>query len=222
MAIHEKAIVDQSAKIADDVEIGPWCVIGPKVTIGSGSWLGPNVVVAGRTTIGKNNRIFQFNSIGDEPQDKKYAGETTHLVIGDRNTIRECCTINRATTQDAGVTRVGNDNWIMAYVHIAHDCVVGSKTIMANNVTLAGHVHVGDWVIFGGFSGAHQFTKIGAHAFLGMYSGVNRDVPAYTMVSGQPGVPRGINSEGLKRREFSDAQIRNIPPTVANRVSLLI
>ena len=209
-SIHPTAIVSGKANIGDDVRIGPYTIIGDNVSIRSGTHIGSHVVISGPTDVGRDNRIYQFASIGDDPQDKKYRGEPTRLTIGDRNSIREFCTISRGTTQDQGHTIIGDDNWIMAYVHIAHDCVVGNKTIMANNVTLAGHVHVGDWVIFGGFSGAHQFSKIGAHAFLGMYSGVNRDVPAYTMVSGQPGVPRGINSEGLKRREFSDAQIRNI------------
>jgi UDP-N-acetylglucosamine acyltransferase len=208
--IHSTAIISDSANIDDGVEIGPYTVIGDNVEIGSGTRIDSHVVINGPTRIGHDNHIYQFASIGDDPQDKKYRGEPTRLTIGDRNTIREFCTISRGTTQDVGDTVLGDDNWIMAYVHIAHDCVVGNKTIMANNVTLAGHVHVGDWVIFGGFSGAHQFTRIGAHAFLGMYSGVNRDVPAYTMVSGQPAVPRGINSEGLKRREFSEEQIRNI------------
>jgi UDP-N-acetylglucosamine acyltransferase len=208
--IHPTAIISGSANIDDSVEIGPYAVIGDNVTIGSGTRIDSHVVINGPTEIGQENHIYQFASIGDDPQDKKYRGEPTRLTIGDRNTIREFCTISRGTTQDLGDTVLGDDNWIMAYVHIAHDCVVGNKTIMANNVTLAGHVHVGDWVIFGGFSGAHQFAKIGAHAFLGMYSGVNRDVPAYTMVSGQPAVPRGINSEGLKRRDFSEEQIRNI------------
>ena len=208
--IHPTAIISDSASIDDGVVIGPYAVIGDNVTIGSGTRIDSHVVINGPTGIGRDNHIYQFASIGDDPQDKKYRGEPTRLTIGDRNTIREICTISRGTTQDLGDTVLGDDNWIMAYVHIAHDCVVGNKTIMANNVTLAGHVHVGDWVIFGGFSGAHQFTKIGEHAFLGMYSGVNRDVPAYTMVSGQPAVPRGINSEGLKRRDFSEEQIRNI------------
>jgi UDP-N-acetylglucosamine acyltransferase len=208
--IHPTAIISGSANIDDSVEIGPYAVIGDNVTIGSGTRIDSHVVINGPTEIGQDNHIYQFASIGDDPQDKKYRGEPTRLTIGDRNTIREFCTISRGTTQDLGDTVLGDDNWIMAYVHIAHDCVVGNKTIMANNVTLAGHVHVGDWVIFGGFSGAHQFAKIGAHAFRGMYSGVNRDVPAYTMVSGQPAVPRGINSEGLKRRDFSEEQIRNI------------
>jgi UDP-N-acetylglucosamine acyltransferase len=208
--IHATAIVSESANIADDVEIGPYSIIGDDVEIASGTRIDSHVVINGPTVIGNDNRIYQFASIGDDPQDKKYAGEPTRLVIGDRNTIREFCTISRGTTQDIGETILGDDNWIMAYVHIAHDCVIGNKTIMANNTTLAGHVHVGDWVIFGGFSGAHQFCKIGAHAFLGMYAGVNRDVPAYTMVSGQPAVARGINSEGLKRRDFTPEQIRNI------------
>jgi len=208
--IHPTAIVSDSAKIADSVEIGAYTIIGDGVEIASGTRIGSHVVVNGPTTIGNDNRIYQFASIGDDPQDKKYADEPTRLHIGDRNTIREFCTISRGTVQDDGETLLGNDNWIMAYVHIAHDCRVGSNTIMANNTTLAGHVHVGDWVIMGGFSGAHQFCKIGAHAFLGMYTGVNRDVPAYTMISGNPGVPRGINSEGLKRRGFDADQIRNV------------
>lgn len=208
--IHPTAIISDSAVIASDVEIGPYAVIGDDVEIGSGTRIDSHVVINGPTTIGVDNHIYQFASIGDDPQDKKYAGEPTALAIGDRNTIREFCTISRGTAQDAGTTLVGDDNWIMAYVHIAHDCVVGSNTILANNTTLAGHVHLGDWVICGGFSGAHQFCKIGAHAFLGMYAGISRDVPAYTMASGQPASLRGINSEGLKRRDFSAEQIRNI------------
>jgi UDP-N-acetylglucosamine acyltransferase len=208
--IHPSAIISDTATVADDVEIGPYTIIGNDVEIGSGTRIDSHVVINGPTRIGRDNHIYQFASIGDDPQDKKFRDEPTRLMIGDRNTIREFCTISRGTTQDKGDTILGDDNWIMAYVHIAHDCVVGNKTIMANNVTLAGHVHVDDWVIFGGFSGAHQFCRVGAHAFLGMYAGVNRDVPAYTMVSGQPAVPKGINSEGLKRRDFSDEQIRNI------------
>ena len=208
--IHSTAIVSDSAQIADDVEIGAYSVIGDHVEIGSGTRIASHVVINGPTKIGKDNRIYQFASIGDDPQDKKYAGEPTRLTIGDRNTIREFCTFSRGTTQDRGETVMGDDNWIMAYVHIAHDCVVGSNTIMANNVTLAGHVHIGDWVICAGFSGAHQFCRIGAHAFLGMYAGVNRDVVAYTMIAGQPAGVRGINSEGLKRRGFTSQQIQNI------------
>ncbi len=208
--IHPTAIVSDKAVIADDVEIGAYTVIGDDVEIDSGTRIDSHVVVNGPTKIGKDNHFYQFTSIGDDPQDKKYADEPTRLTIGDRNTIREFCTVSRGTTQDAGDTIIGDDNWIMAYVHIAHDCVLGNQTILANNATLAGHVHVGDWVIFAGFSGAHQFCRIGAHAFLGMYAGVNKDVPAYTLVSGQPAVARGINSEGLKRRGFSPEQLRNI------------
>ena len=208
--VHPTAVISEKASIADDVEIGAYAVIGDDVEIGAGTRIGSHVVINGPTTMGVDNHIYQFASIGDDPQDKKYAGEPTSLIIGDRNTIREYCTVSRGTVQDQGVTSLGDENWIMAYVHIAHDCVIGNKCIMANNATLAGHVHVGDWVIFGGFSGAHQFCRVGAHAFLGMYAGVNRDVPAYLVVSGQPAVPKGINSEGLKRRDFDTEQIRNI------------
>jgi len=208
--IHKTAILSDSADIADDVEIGPYSVIGDRVRIGRGTRIASHVVINGPTIIGEDNRIYQFCSIGDDPQDKKYAGEETRLEIGDRNTIREYCTINRGTAQDEGITSLGNDNWILAYAHIAHDCRVGSYTIFSNNATLAGHVHVGDWVIFAGFSGAHQFCHVGAHSFLGMFAGTSRDVPAYTMVAGQPATVRGINSEGLKRRNFTPAQISNI------------
>ena len=210
MSIHETAIVDRSARIDDDVEIGPYAIIGPDVEIGAGTRIGPHTVIRGPTRIGRDNRIFQFASVGDDPQDKKYDGEPTRLEIGDRNTIREYCTINRGTVQDVGVTRLGDDNWLMAYVHVAHDCQVGSNIILANNATLAGHVRVGDWAILAGFSGAHQFCRIGPHCFLGMYAGVSKDVPAYVMVMGQPAEPRGINAEGLKRRGYTAAQIRNI------------
>jgi UDP-N-acetylglucosamine acyltransferase len=210
MNIHPTALVSERAKIADDVQIGPFTIIGDEVEIGAGSVVDSHVVINGPTRIGRNNHIYQFASVGDDPQDKKYRGEPTRLEIGDGNTIRECCTISRGTTQDEGVTRIGNDNWIMAYVHIAHDCQVGDHCIFANNATLAGHVRVGDWVIFAGFTGAHQFCHIGAHAFLGMYAGTSQDVPAYTMIGGQPPSPKGINSEGLKRRGFTPEQIRNI------------
>jgi UDP-N-acetylglucosamine acyltransferase len=209
-SVHPTAIVSATARIGAGVSIGPYSVIGDGVEIGDNTRVAAHVVINGPTTIGRDNRFYQFASIGDDPQDKKYAGEATRLVIGDRNTIREYCTISRGTVQDAGETRIGDDNWIMAYVHIAHDCLVGSNCILANNATLAGHVHLGDWVILGGFSGIHQFCRIGAHAFLGMYAIVNRDVPAYTMMAGQPTEPRGINSEGLKRRGFTAEQIRNI------------
>ena len=210
MSIHPTAIIAASAVIGENVEIGPYSVVGDDVEIGSGTRVAAHVVINGPTRIGRDNRIYQFASIGDDPQDKKYAGEPTRLEIGDRNTIREYCTISRGTVQDAGVTTLGDDNWIMAYVHIAHDCRIGSHTIFANNATLAGHVSVGDWVIFAGFSGAHQFCRVGAHAFLGMYCGTNRDVPAYTLMAGQPAEPRGINSEGLRRRGFTPEQIRHI------------
>lgn len=210
MSIHPSAIVSDSAVIASDVKIGPYSVIGDNVEIGAGSRVDSHVVINGPTRIGKNNRIYQFSSVGDDPQDKKYRDEPTRLEIGDGNTIREYCTISRGTIQDEGVTTIGDDNWIMAYVHVAHDCRIGSHCIFANNATLAGHVHVGDYAIFAGFTGAHQFCRIGAHAFLGMYAGTSRDVPAYTMIGGQPPAPKGINSEGLKRRGFSEDQIRNI------------
>ena len=208
--IHPTAIVDSAAKLADDVEVGAYSVIGPDVEIGSGTVIGPHVTVEGPTVIGKDNRFYQFSSIGAAPQDKKYAGEPTRLVIGDRNTIREFCTFTRGTAQDRGETTLGNDNWIMAYVHIAHDCVVGNNVILANTATLAGHVHVGDYAILGGFSKVHQFCHIGAHAFCGMDSGLNQDVPPYVTASGMPARPVGINSEGLKRRGFGAEQIRNI------------
>ncbi len=208
--IHATAVISDKASIADGVEIGPYSVIGDDVRIAAGTRIDSHVVINGPTTIGVDNHIYQFASVGDDPQDKKYADEPTELIIGDRNIIREYCTMSRGTIQDESVTRMGDDNLIMAYVHIAHDCVIGNNCILANNATLAGHVHVGDWVIFAGFSGAHQFCKIGPHSFLGMYAGASRDVPAYTMVFGQPAVPKGINSEGLKRRDFSTEQIRNI------------
>lgn len=210
MSVHLTAVVADSAVIADDAEVGPFVVIGDEVEIGSGTRVDSHVVINGPTRIGSNNHIYQFASIGDDPQDKKYRGEPTRLEIGDDNTIREYCSINRGTIQDAGVTSIGNDNWIMAYVHIAHDCRVGDHCVFANNATLAGHVHVGDWAIFAGFSGVHQFVHVGAHSFMGMYAGTSRDIPAYTLIGGQPAAPKGINAEGLRRRGFSTEQIRNI------------
>jgi UDP-N-acetylglucosamine acyltransferase len=206
MAIHSTAIVNPSAEIAEGVEISPYAVIGAEVKIDSGTWIGPHVVIDGPTTIGKENRIFQFASIGAEPQDKKYRGEATTLIIGDRNVIRESCTINRGTIQDIGKTEIGDDNWIMAYVHIAHDCVVGNNTIFANNATLAGHVTIHDYAILGGFTLVHQFCHVGEHAFTGMGTALGKDLPPYVMAFGAPGIPRGINSEGLKRHGFSDEQ----------------
>ena len=208
--IHETALVSEQADISQDVSIGPYSIIGPDVSIDSATIIESHVVITGRTKIGKQNHVYPFSSIGDSPQDMKYNDEDTQLEIGDRNTIRECCTINRGTIQDTGITRLGNDNWIMAYVHIAHDCQIGNNTIFANNATLGGHVEVGDYAIFGGFSGAHQFCKIGCHSFLGIYSGVAKDLPPYVIVSGQPAMPRGVNIEGLRRRNFTVEQIRNI------------
>lgn len=201
--IHATAIVDPKAQLDDNVEVGPYSIIGPNVTIGSGTRIGPHVVIQGHTTIGRDNTFFQFSSIGAAPQDKKYKNEPTRLEIGDRNTIREFCTFNLGTSQDVGVTRLGNDNWIMAYVHLAHDCQVGNNTIFANNAALAGHVHIGDWVILGGFSNIHQFCKIGAHAMLGMSTSLTQDVPPFVLVTGNPASPHGVNIEGLKRRGFS-------------------
>lgn len=209
-SIHASAQVDPAAVIGEDVQVGAFCVIGPDVEIGAGSRIDPHVVIEGPTRIGRDNRIHSFAVVGGAPQDKKYAGEPTRLEIGDGNTIREYVTINRGTSQDIGVTRVGDDNWIMAYVHIAHDCQVGDHCILANNATLAGHVELGDWAILGGFAGIHQFCKIGAHAFIGMGSLINADVPPYVMVAGQYARPRGINAEGLKRRGFEAGRISAI------------
>ncbi|MBT3993042.1 MAG: acyl-ACP--UDP-N-acetylglucosamine O-acyltransferase [Gammaproteobacteria bacterium] len=210
MTIHKTAIISENAEISENVSIGAYSIIGPNVSISQGTTIDSHVVIKGSTNIGKDNHIYSFVSIGDDPQDKKYDNEDTKVEIGDRNTIREYTTINKGTSQDLGITRLGNDNWIMAYVHIAHDCQISDNTIFANNTTLGGHVSVGDFVIFGGFSGAHQFCKIGSHSFLGMYSGVARDLPPYVIVMGQPAKPRSINIEGLKRRDFSEQQIRNI------------
>jgi UDP-N-acetylglucosamine acyltransferase len=206
--IHTSALVHPGARLAADVEVGPYCVIGADVEIGEGSWIGPHVVIDGRVRIGRRNRIFQFASIGAAPQDKKYKGEPTSVEIGDDNTIRECVTVNRGTVQDTGVTRIGNDNWIMAYVHFAHDCEVGNKTIFANCTQLAGHVIVEDWVIFGATTLVHQFVRIGAHAFTGMGSFISQDVPPYVMAAGHMAKPYGINGEGLKRRGFSPQTIQ--------------
>ncbi|SFD95955.1 acyl-ACP--UDP-N-acetylglucosamine O-acyltransferase [Paracidovorax konjaci] len=205
--IHATAIVASGAQIDTTVTIGPYSVIGPGVTIGAGTTVGPHCVIEGLTSIGRDNRIFQFTSLGAAPQDKKYAGEPTRLEIGDRNTVREFCTFNTGTVQDRGVTSIGDDNWIMAYVHIAHDCQVGNQTILANNATLAGHVHVGDLAIIGGLTGIHQFTKVGAHAMAGFASHISQDVPPFMMVDGNPLAVRGLNLEGLRRRGFSAQRI---------------
>ena len=202
-AIHPSAVVHPKAQLAPDVQVGPYSIIGEHVTIGAGTWIGSHVVLDGHTRIGSRNRIWHFTSIGAPPQDKKYADEPTGVEIGDGNTIREYVTINCGTAQDAGVTRVGNDNWIMAYVHFAHDCVVGSHTVFANLAQIAGHVTVGDWAIFGGATHAHQFVHIGAHAFTGIATYLAQDLPPYVMAAGNMAKPFGINKEGLKRRGFS-------------------
>ncbi len=200
--IHETAIIDPEAKIARGVTIGPYAVIGANVEIGEGSSIGPHAVVKGPTTIGRENRIFQFASVGEDPQDRKYAGEDTLLEVGDRNVFREHSTVHRGTVQDQGITRIGSDNLIMVGVHVAHDCVIGSHTIFSNNASVAGHVHVEDHVILGGFTLVHQFCHIGEHAFSAMGSVISRDVPPYVLVSGHMARPYGLNSEGLKRRGF--------------------
>ena len=205
--IHATAVVDPSAELDGSVTVGAYSLIGPDVKIGRGTRIGPHCVVEGRTTIGCDNQIFQFNSIGAAPQDKKYGGEPTELVIGDRNMVREFCTFNTGTVQDNGVTRIGSDNWIMAYVHIAHDCHIGDHTQFANNATLGGHVHVHDWAIVGGLTGVHQFVKIGAHAMAGFASAVTQDVPPFMMVDGNPLAVRGFNVEGLRRRGFTPERI---------------
>ena len=206
-SIHPTAIIEPGAELDASVSIGAYSIVRAHVRIGAGTTVGPHCVIEGRTAIGRDNRIFQFCSIGAVPQDKKYAGEPTELQIGDNNTIREFCTLNLGTAQDAGVTRLGSDNWLMAYVHIAHDCQVGDKTILANNATLAGHVHVGDWVIIGGLTGVHQFVKIGAHAMAGFASAISQDVPPFMMVDGNPLAVRGFNVEGLRRRGFGAERI---------------
>ncbi len=205
--IHPTAIVDPRAQIDATASIGPYSVIGAHVIIGAGTTVGAHCVIDGRTTLGRDNRIFQFNSIGAVPQDKKYAGEPTELVIGDRNTIREFCTLNLGVPQAGGITTVGSDNWIMAYTHIAHDCHVGNHTTLANNTTLAGHVILGDWVTVGGLTGIHQFVKVGAHAMVGFASAVSQDVPPFMLVDGNPLAVRGYNVVGLRRRGFSPERI---------------
>ena len=208
--IHPTAIVDAGARLAPDVQIGPYALIGPQVEIGEGTTVGAHAVIKGHTRIGKNNRIFQFVSLGEIPQDKKYNGEPTRLQIGDNNTIREFCTLNTGTAQDTGVTRLGNNNWIMAYVHLAHDCQIGSHTIFANSSQLAGHVEVGDWAILGGFTVVHQFCRLGAHSFTAMNSLLFADLPPFAMCQGQPAQVRSMNYEGMKRRGFSSEEIQSV------------
>jgi UDP-N-acetylglucosamine acyltransferase len=208
--IDSKACIDPTAELDEGVTVGPFTVIGPGVCIGKGTTIGSHVVIKGPTTIGGDNRIYQFASVGEDPQDKKYAGEDTRLEIGDRNVIREFTTINRGTAQDAVATRIGNDNLLMAYTHVAHDCQLGNQVILANAASLGGHVTVDDWAILGGFSMAHQFSHIGAHSFCAMGSVINKDIPPYVTVSGHPAKPYGINSEGLRRRDFSTEAIQQI------------
>ena len=208
--IHATALVDARAELAEDVSIGPYAVIGANVRIGAGSSIGAHCVVDGHTTIGRDNRIFQFASIGAAPQDKKYAGEPTRLVIGDGNTIREFVTLNTGTVQDGGLTSLGDDNWIMAYVHVAHDCRIGSHTIIANATQLGGHVHLGDWAFLGGLSGVHQFVRVGAHAMTGFQTRLSQDLPPYVTAAGNPAGATGINAEGLRRRGFSPERIAQV------------
>ncbi len=208
--VHPTAIVEPGAELDDDVSIDAYTIVRSQVRAGAGTRVGPHCVLEGRTTIGRDNRIFQFCSIGAVPQDKKYAGEPTALEIGDRNLIREFCTFNLGTAQDSGVTRLGNDNWVMAYVHLAHDCQVGNHTTLANNTTLGGHVRIGDWVTVGGLAGIHQFVKVGAHAMVGFASAVSQDVPPYMLVDGNPLGVHGVNAEGLKRRGYGPERIAAI------------
>ncbi len=208
--IHPTAIVDSKAEVGQDVSIGAYSIIGADVQIDEGSKIGPHVVIEGPTTIGKDNHIFQYASLGAMPQDKKYAGEPTKLIIGDRNTIREFCTFNRGTAQDNGATVIGSDNWIMAYVHLAHDCVIGNHTVFANNASLAGHVHIHDHVILGGFALVYQFVHIGEYSICAFSSGVKHNVPPYSMVAGMPAKMSGINLEGLRRHAFTAAEVEAI------------
>ncbi len=208
--IHPTALVDPKAELDSGVSIGPYTVVGPHVKVGAGTRIGPHCVIEGHTTIGRDNRVYQFVSLGSDNQDKKYAGEPCELIIGDRNTIREYSTYHIGTVQGGGVTRLGNDNWMMAYTHLAHDCIVGNNTIFANNAQLAGHVEVGDWVILGGFTVVHQFVRIGAHAMTAMCSLLFADVPPFVMAQGQPAAGRSMNFEGLRRRGFSAQRISAI------------
>jgi UDP-N-acetylglucosamine acyltransferase len=208
--IHPTAIVHPGARLGASVTVGPYSIVGEHVEIGDNTRIGPHVVIEGHTRIGCDNEIFQFCSIGAVPQDKKYDEEPTRLEIGDRNTIREFCSFNVGTSQDVGVTRIGSDNWVMAYVHVAHDCQVGDHAIFANNATLAGHVHVGDWAILGGFTGVHQFVRVGAHSFCGVGTVLLQDLPPFVTVAGNPAKPHGINSEGLRRRGYSAEAIAAI------------
>jgi UDP-N-acetylglucosamine acyltransferase len=208
--IDPRAVIAAGAELDEGVSVGPFAVIGEDVRIGAGTWIGPHAVIRGPTVIGRDNKIFQFASVGEDPQDKKYGGEPTRLEIGDRNVIRECATVHRGTAQDAGVTRIGNDNLLMAYTHVAHDCLLADHVILANAASLGGHIAVGDWAILGGFAIVHQFCRIGAHSFCGMGSVISMDVPPFVTVSGHPAAVHGINSEGLQRRGFGMELIARI------------
>lgn len=208
--IHPTAVVAPDAVLGEGVEIGAYAVIGPGIEIGNNTRIAAHAVIGGPARIGADNQIFPFASVGSAPQDKKYRGEPTRIEIGDRNVIRECVTLNRGTTKEEGVTRIGNDNLFMAYAHVAHDCRIGNQCVLANNATLGGHVHLDDWVIMGGLSAIHQFCKVGAHAFIANNAAVTRDVPPYVMAVGQPAAAHSVNAEGLKRRGFTPEQIRNI------------
>lgn len=208
--IDPRAVIDKGAELAEDVSVGPFSIIGSDVKIGAGTVIGPHVVISGPTTIGENNRFFQFSSIGEAPQDKKYAGEPTELLIGNNNVFREYCTIHRGTIQDKGLTKIGDDNLFMAYTHVAHDCLIGNGVIMSNSASLAGHVEIGDQVILGGFTLVHQFCKIGQHAFAAMASQITKDILPFVMVGGLPTRPYSINSEGLKRRGYESEEISRI------------
>ena len=208
--IDPRALIAPDAVLGEGVEVGPYSIIGAGVRIGAGSWIGPHAVIVGPTTLGRDNKVFQFASVGDAPQDKKYRGEPTRLEVGDRNVFREFCSVNRGTAGGRGVTKIGDDNLFMAYSHVAHDCIVGSNCVMSNCTALAGHVELGDWVILSGYAGIHQFCKVGAHSFLANNAAVTRDVPPFMLVAGTPAEPKGVNSEGLKRRGFSPDQIASI------------
>ncbi len=208
--VHPTALVDPAAELADDVEIGPYAIVGPKVRIGAGSSIGAHAVISGRTTLGRENRVFPHAALGGVPQDKKYRGEDTELVIGDGNTIREFCTFNVGTADGGGVTRIGSDNWVMAYAHVAHDCRIGDHCVIANAVTFAGHVEVGDWVVLGGLTGVHQFVRIGSHAMAGGGTILLQDLPPFVICNGNPAAAHGLNSEGLKRRGFTAEAIATL------------
>lgn len=209
-SIHPTALVDPAARLADSVSVGPYAIVGPHVVVGEGTSIGAHCVIEGHTTIGRDNRIFQFASLGADPQDKKYKGEPTQLVIGDGNTIREFCTFNTGTVQDKGVTRIGNDNWIMAYVHVAHDCTIGHHNVIANSVQFAGHVEVGDCTLIGGISGIHQFVRIGDFAMLGFQTRLSQDLPPFVVAAGNPAEAQNVHQEGPRRRGYAPERLATL------------